>query len=348
MTLETLVNADHEFHVPRFTVEIDGESYDETSRLFSDITVDRTIDGADHFSLSIATRFDFESGTFVDFDWEDFQLGSDVRIELGYGDIDEPMLEGTITEHATDFPAGGAPTITVSGYDRYHQLTHGVSQEQWTDTTDAGIVEEIAEEHNLASTVESTDIEFDTVENEKDSDAAFIEDKLAPRNAGPTGPYEIFARPGELVFRSPNDDDEPELTLTYGESLQSFSPQLTEADLPRAIEVRNWDPRSKRDVVGRAEHDGGEDTRTVQRAVFRQDQAQRIAEAMLHRATHDRIRGTGQTIGLPEIEIGEPIEISRVGRFSGTYYIEDVTHSIGSNGYTTDFTVRAATDGVTL
>jgi len=36
-----------------------------------------------------------------------------------------------------------------------------------------------------------------------------------------------------------------------------------------------------------------------------------------------------------------PIELSGLGeRFSGIYYVTDVTHTVDSSGYTTSFTVR--------
>ena len=347
MTLETLTEIDHEFNSPRFSVTIDGEEYEETSGLFTEVSVDRTIDGADRFSLEIATRYDFEDHDFVDFDWDEFGIGDTVEIGVGYGATLTQVFDGAITEQSTDFPSGGFPAIRVSGYGRYHELTKDVVEEQWEERTDAQIAEAIADAYGLRADVDATPIERYKVEVEYENDAAFLEQRLAPRNDTGTGPFEVFVRLDELVFRAPRDDRDPDYELTWGESLQSFSPELTDAATPARVEVHHWDPKRKTEIVGVAESDTGSGRRVIRRPVRSADEAEELAMAFLRQAENERLRGTGTTIGLPEIEIGEPIEISGLGeRFSGTYYVEKVTHTVGTGGYTTDFSVREAREGV--
>lgn len=347
MTLETLAEIGHEFNNPRFSVTVAGTEYEETTGLITAVTVDRSIDGADHFSLSIGTRFDYEDASFRDFDWDDFAVGDPVAISIGYGATLTQVFSGKITDQSTDFPAGGPPTIGISGYGQYHELTTDVVEEQWEEMTDAAIAEAIAAEYDLVADVDATPIEREKVEVEHDSDAAFLEEKLAGRNDEGTGPFEVFARLDELVFRAPRDDRDPELELTWGESLQSFSPELTDAQTPASIEVHHWDPTGKHEIVGVAEHDTGSGRRVIRRPVRSEAEAEELANAFLREAENERLQGTGTTIGLPEIEIGEPIELSGLGdRFSGTYYLETVTHSVNGNGFRTDFSVREARAGV--
>lgn len=359
MTLETLVSLGHEFDAPRFSVRVGSRTFEETSGLVSEVSVDRTIAGADRFSLAIATRFDYERGDFVDFDWEQFAVDESVEIAVGYAGTLTRVFTGSITEHETDFPAGGPPSITVGGYGRYHELTRDVVREHWEATadeagttddggiTDADIATKIAIAYDFVPVVDSTPIEREVVENEYESDAVFLEHKLAPRNADETGLFEVFTRLDELVFRAPQDNWAPGLELTYGESLQSFSPTLTEAETPERVDVPYWDHRPRSAVVSVETSDGGTGRRVVRRPVRSRAKAERIARATAHRAEHDRLRATGSTIGLPELEIGEPIALSGLGeQFSGTYYVEGVTHTIGGDGYTTDFTVRETAGGV--
>lgn len=342
MTLETFESIGHDFTTPRFTVEVGDATLDETSGLVTSVTVDRTIDGADHFSLSLAPRFDHEKGAFVDFSWSNFAIEESVTIAVGYGTELETVLDGSITEQGVEFPAGGAPSVTVSGYGRYHELTKGVVEEHWEDRTDAEIAAELADEYGLDADVDDTPITYETVENGRDSDAQFLEEKLASRNDDGNGPFEVFARLDELVFRAPRDDRDPELELAYGESLQTFSPSYSEARTPGRIEVRNWSSEKKADIVGIAEaDDGGTGKRIVRKPVQSETEAERIAESILHRGENERLQGESETVGLPEIGIGMPIELSGLGeRFSGIYYVTDVTHTIDSSGYTTRFTIR--------
>jgi hypothetical protein len=342
MTLDTFEALGHDLTAPRYSVAVGDRTIDETSGLVRGVTVDRTIDGADHFSLSLGPRFDHEAGAFADFDLDELPVGEAVTIAVGYGAELETVLDGSITEHGTEFPASGAPSVTVSGYGRYHALTRDVVEEHWEDRTDAEIVRALAEAYDLAPAVDDTPIRYPTVENERESDAEFLERKLAPRNDDGNGPFEVFALLDTLVFRAPRDDRDPGLELAYGESLRSFSPSYTEARSPARVEVRGWNPRRKAEVVGVAEADaGGAGERVVRRSVQSEQEAERIARSILHRSRNERLRGTAETVGLPEVEIGRTIELSGLGAtFSGTYYVEAVTHAVDTGGFTTSFTVR--------
>lgn len=349
MTLEQLTALDYDLSVPTFTLNIGGTTFDETDGLVTDVSVDATMDGADRFDLTMASRFDHETSEFVDFDWDDVPVGEHVEIALGYQTPEElsTMFVGSITELGTDFPSGGAPTISVSGYGRYHELTTRVVTEQWKDQTDAEIVEEIAGEYGLEPDVKQTedDASREVDYNNEESDADYLE-KLAERNDDGEDHYRVYARRNELVFRPPAKDSEPVLELAYGESLDSFSPSFIDARTLDGIEVRHWDPEKKEEIVGTAGDVDGQRTRTVKRPVSSQTEAEDIARRLLHEREDEQFQGSGETIGLPDLDVDQTVDLTGLGkRFSGTYYITDVTHTIDTNGYRTSFDVRLAREG---
>ena len=50
---------------------------------------------------------------------------------------------------------------------------------------------------------------------------------------------------------------------------------------------------------------------------------------------------TGTCVGLPDLRTGQRVRIKGVGsRFSGTYFVTETTHTIGDQGYSTNFTAR--------
>lgn len=349
MTLKELTDLEYPLSVPKFTVDIGGTTFEETDGLVTDVSVDATMDGADRFDLTIASRFDQEAGEFVDFDWNDVPVGEGVEIALGYGTPEDlsTMLVGSITELGTDFPSGGAPTISVSGYGRYHELTNRVVAERWEDRTDAEIAEGIAEEYSLESDVKRQEgaTPNAVAYNNEDSDAKYLE-TLAERNDDGENPYRVYARRNELVFRPPAKDSEPVLELTYGESLVSFSPSFTDARTLDGIEVRHWDAEQKEEIVGTAGDVDGQRVRTVKRPVSSQTEANDIARRLLHEREDEQFQGSAETIGLPDLDVDRTVELSGLGeRFSGTYYITNVKHTIDTNGYRTSFDVRLAADG---
>jgi len=349
MTLEELANLEYDLSVPTFAVDVGGTTFENTDGLVADVSVDATMDGADRFDLTIASRFDHEASEFVDFDWDVVPVGEHVEIALGYGAPEDlpTTFVGSVTELGTDFTSGGAPTISVSGYGRYHELTNRVVAERWEDSTDAEIAEGIAEEYGLDADVErkegATPNEVDY--NNEESDADYLE-KLAERNDDGENPYRVYVRRDELVFRPPAKDSEPVLELAYGESLESFSPSFIDARTLDGIEVRHWDPDKKEEIIGTAGDVDGQRTRTVKRPVSSQTEADDIARRLLHEREDEQFQGSAETIGLPDLDVDRTVELSGLGeRFSGTYYITDVKHTIDANGYRTSFDVRLAAEG---
>lgn len=348
MTLEELAALDQDLSVPKFAVDVGDVTFEETDGLVSSVTVDATTDGADRFELSLASRFDNEAGEFVDFEWDDVPVAADVEIRMGYGTPQDlqTVFVGSVTELRADFPSGGAPTVAVSGYGRYHELTRDVVQERWEDRTDSEIAEGIADAYGLEADVRGLgeDHRHPVEYNNEESDADYLE-KLAERNDDGDGPFQVFVRREQLAFRPPASDDEPVVELAYGESLESFSPSFSDARTLDGVTVLNWDAEDKEAIEGTAGDVDGERTRTVKRPVSSEKEAESIARRLLDDREDQQFQGTAETIGLPELDVDETVELTGLGeRFSGTYYITDVKHTIDTNGYRTSFDVRLATE----
>ena len=79
-----------------------------------------------------------------------------------------------------------------------------------------------------------------------------------------------------------------------------------------------------------------------------QEEAKKLAISLLAERAYEFITGSGQVIGLPDLRPGDNVFLKNLGkRFSGEYYVKKVEHSLGNNGYTTNFDVRRVYDGET-
>src|SRR5207244_579862 len=79
----------------------------------------------------------------------------------------------------------------------------------------------------------------------------------------------------------------------------------------------------------------------VDAPVTSQQEARDLATSLLRERAYEFITGSGQVIGLPDLRPGDNVELKGLGkRFSGTYYVKKVEHSIGGSGYHTQFEVR--------
>jgi uncharacterized protein len=151
-------------------------------------------------------------------------------------------------------------------------------------------------------------------------------------------------------------------------NLIEFTPTLTLAEQRSKVTVRGWNPRTKKPIVftatagnlpsssARAPSGPG----TVERAlgdrrevvvdapVASEEEARRLAIGLLRERAYKFVTGTGRIAGLPELRPNDQVEIHGLGRrFTGTYLVTRVEHSLGARGFFTSFKVRPIKVGST-
>ena len=167
-----------------------------------------------------------------------------------------------------------------------------------------------------------------------------------------------------LQFKSLVEDFVPALTLKAGASLKDFNPRLTSVGDVDGVSARIWVDSLKMEFVivltwdfERASFDlrvipgalgdiaellglgGAANTIDLKPASFG-TAVQEVFNEMLPRL-NARQTGSGTTVGDPRIRPGEIINLDGVGQqFGGLYRVESAEHNLGSDGYTTHFTVR--------
>lgn len=355
------------FYVPAFKVLVDGK--DLLTKIHSQIAsvqVDNTLGGCDRFTFLVNGTFDFKTREFEHlFNHPDdlFKFGSAVEVHFGYQDSLSLLHRGTITSVQTAFPATGLPQITVSGYDLSYCMAKGKKSDSWTKKKDSEVVSEIAarKTYGLTPTVKDSSVVHPKTTQSQESDYAFLK-RLAKRNG-----FELYTFDKTLYFRPPANADPAEpavVTLEWGKGLVSFSPEVNISEQVSTVEVRGWNVNTKKEIVGKAKQgdepgrdqgrrSGAEFLKSTCRdagdlkvrfPVFSQQEADRMAKAILKKRAELFVRGSGESIGLPEIRADKNIELRGLGKlFNKTYYVEQSTHTINASGYRTTFKVKETT-----
>ncbi|GAB7044480.1 MULTISPECIES: phage late control D family protein [Catenuloplanes] len=151
-------------------------------------------------------------------------------------------------------------------------------------------------------------------------------------------------------------------------NLISFTPTLTISRQVGKVTVRGWDPRTKQPIAFTATAEnlppGGGDGESgpaaaasaipdrqdviVDAPVASDEEARELAISLLRERAYEFITATGRIAGLPELRPGDNLEVYGLGRrFTGSYYVKRVEHSLGTGGFLTDFTARRIHDGGT-
>jgi phage protein D/phage baseplate assembly protein gpV len=337
-----------EYYAPRFEVRVSGVtlSSDVTEQVLS-VSYDNMLDVADMFTVVLQNP----DNQFTDSAL--FDLGKTVELHMGYANDLQPMMLGEITAIQPSFPQSGAPTLTISGYDKSHRLRHNQpDRPPYTYMSDSAIAAQIALEAGLIPVVDPSPF-FHRHKQQTGSDMAFLKER-AQANF-----FETYVHWDRLYFRFPRPQGEA-VVLEWRRSLSSFTPRLSSAGLAGIQVMRGYNEQLAQTVVGFAtgvdlnpenivEKLGSaalETLTSLGRRVIRDQpiesplDAVALAKAVLQEILEGMYEGTGSCIGLPELRAGRFIMIRGVGeRFSGAYRLKKVTHTIDSGGYLTSFEV---------
>lgn len=364
MELATLAKDYGDFYAPAYAVRVGrADLMRELLVAVSQVEVDLVLGAASRFSFTVTDCYShklriFQTGRGADL-LGILTFGAEIDIYMGYRDAKSTpiAMKGIITEISTSFPESGSPELAIAGYDHGFAMTIGKNSRTWSKARDSEAVHEIASFNNLAAIIETTQETHAQIEQNQESDWEFLK-KLAERNH-----FELYVDEGKtLHFAKPNDKAAAVVQLVYGEGLLSFKPQANLAGQISKVEVYGWNPKTKKEFIGTAttgEESGltgksaGQYLKTLVRdpskqptlrlrqPVFTQSEANQRAKAALNERAKEFLTGEGEAIGLPEVRPDRNVELAKLGvSFSKTYYIQQATHKIDSNGYRTRFKVK--------
>jgi phage protein D len=327
------------FYTPRFEIRVgqaNPETFTEADGRVSGLSVETALDRLNRVSFTLNGVFDPENRQFVAEYTETFEEGRLLEVRLGYGDTRKLVFRGRIDTLRPEFPESSGPRVSVAGHDLLDGLTDGTGRGSWSETTLDTVVSDLVGGLDFrGQDIAGSDVSFTRLAHPETSDYQFLS-----RLAGEYG-FERFSRAGVFHFREPQPDREPMLELEYGRSLRSFAPSADagESDVG-TVKVRHWDEKRKTEIVGTAEvTDGGSETRVHKTPVRSTAEAERRADAVARRLSKGP-RSRGETLGIPDLEIGTVIDLDGLGDdHSGSYYVESANHRIDAGGYTTDFEV---------
>ena len=343
--------ARHAFYRPDFAVKIEGLTLvADVRNATRSLSYDNNIDAADMFNLQL----DNAGLRFCDSAL--FDVGKDVEIYMGYEGELQPMMLGEITAINPSFPQSGAPTLTVSGYDRSHRMrTNRPTPRSFKYVNASLVASRIAIENNLVPIVDPGAAQIKESIPQTGSDWALLQE-LADRSY-----FQVFVHWDKLYFRFPRPQLEMAV-LEWGKNLVSFSPRLSMSGQHGIQVIRSYNYELAQtivsimpalavapdfdDLIERLGSAAVDQLVNLGRSVLLGEQVSdhlegaALAKSILQQLLEGLYEGSGSCIGMPQLRAGDMIEIRGLGkRFSGKYRLRRVTHTIDDGGYRTTFEV---------
>ena len=336
------------FYAPRFDVRIAGLTLaaDVTNQALS-VSVETSLDLAGSFSLMLRNQDNKLLDSAL------FDLGKNVEIYMGYGNDLQPMFLGEVTSIEPSFPTDGPPTIRISGYDKSYKMRRAQPKPtEYKFMNDSLIAARIAVENGLIPLVDPTPGLFEKIV-QVESDMAFLKSR-AERYF-----FDVYVEWDRLHFQFPRPQTSA-YVLEWGRNLSSFAPRISSAGLAGLQVIRGYNQELAQTILGVALAADLDPDNLVERlgssavdllmSLARQGirknnidnplDAMLLAKSILQSILEGMYEGTGSCVGLPDLRAGGYVSMRGVGkRFSGTYRVRKVTHTIDDNGYHTSFDI---------
>ncbi len=337
-------------------IQMDGEEIEDLYSSLLEVVVEMDLRRWTTGTLVFETRR-LEDGTWTIQDDSRFRPWVSVKIEALFGDESQEVMRGYIREMKVEFPPEkGSARVTVMCQDHSLALDRLHVNERWGEdvpTTDGQIALAIAQRHGLLML--GTPGAGQTVRdlNQNTTDIRFLQGRALANG------YEVIFREGRMYFGEMRLDAEAQPTiLVYAgpdTNCISFSIQddghmpdrvayQVAAEMGTDSPVEEVEPNLR--VLGRdavhSSHSGLNDFvwRPHRRGVSDDVQMRAMAQQMANEQSM-KIKVQGELDGSVYGHVlltGEPVGVDGIGeRYSGTYYVEGVTHRFDGNGYRAEF-----------
>jgi Rhs element Vgr protein len=330
----------------RVTVLSGGEPLSDTVRFFS-IRVQRSV-GVIPSARLIVDDGDMPTGRWEVADGDAFAPGSEIVVQVGYGDSQETIFKGVVVKLGMRIDGENYSRLIVDCQDKAVKMTVGRNNANYVDKRDSDIISTLAAQHGLSVDVESTTPEYGELVQYYCTDWDFLISRAEVNG------LLVIADDGKLSVKAPDVSQSADLKVTWGVDLVEF-----QADIDARAQLANvtavaWDPKAQAIVEQTAppkslNKQGNLDsailaqvlevpTFTLQSATPLASSALSVwAKAQQVKSGLARIRGRMKFQGSARAKVGSLIELAGVGeRYNGSVFVGGLEHEISNGNWFTE------------
>lgn len=285
--------------------------------------------------------------------------GKELEIAAVEHGAKKPLFKGRLSALELDFDEQH-PVLILRGYDLSYKLHRIIHRRAFIQETDSGLATRLGQEAGVTVSADSTPLQHEYIFQNNISNYEFLRERA--RCIG----YELYYEDGTLYFKRPHQRRGATIALEWGSGLKRFRSRITTFEPPDEVTVRGWDPKTKKEIVGRqatanglpqlgAKENGKQQAGgtwgsakffVTDRVVQTQNEAESLAQAYLDELGGSFVEAEGLCDGTAAIRPGRTVQIKGVGvRYNGTYTVTAARHTFSNRGHQTAFTVNARRAG---
>jgi Rhs element Vgr protein len=332
----------------RLTVKIDGSPMSDSYGA-SSVQVVHAVNKISYAEIILQGEVDVSSGSIPITDGDDFKPGKEVEITAGYGNSGETSIfKGVIVRHSVQINANAGFSFRMICKHKAVSMTFTEKEQSFLEVKDSDIISSITGTYSgITATVDATTTQHKFVFQHMSTDWDFI---LA--RAEFNG-YIITSDGASITIGKPKLDASAVLRLAVGESIISFSAEISAENQPTSIEAHAWDAKTQALLSSTASEPSlnsqgnltaktlsGQLSQTALKLIsptpMASDELKSWADGLLLRKRLSAFKGSIKFIGSALVKAGSLVELEGVGaKFNGTAFVSAVTHAIDAEGWTT-------------
>ncbi|HVZ25608.1 MAG TPA: hypothetical protein VG842_06125, partial [Sediminibacterium sp.] len=333
----------------RFTIKVDGSTIQDTYGV-SSIEVQHAINRISTAEIVLQGEIDLSSDAFAISDGDDFKPGKKIEITAGYGDSAQTSIfSGNIVRHSVDINLETGRNLRLYCKHAAVTMTYNRKDAVFAQKQDSAIMQTIIGNYSgLSASVDSTTQEHPFVYQRMATDWDFILSRAEFCGF-------IVTMDGDtLKIGKPDFSGSAVLRLAVGESLISFTADISAENQPTSIEAHAWDQKTQALLSSTAAEPSLNSQGSLapkdlsamlsQTALklntpvpMSSDELKTWAEGILLRKRLSALKGSAKFVGSALAKTGTLAELAGVGaKFNGDAFITAVTHHInGPDGWNT-------------
>jgi len=332
--------------VVKLSLFSNGTAIDEDIQIIS-VSVNKAINKIP-FSKIVLLDGDMPEQDFPVSNSDQFKPGSEIKISAGY-DVDEEIIfKGVVIKHGIKVSGDNYSRLIIECRDKTVAMTVGRKNANYIDAKDSDVMSQLIGNYSgLSAKVEASNTEYKELVQYYSTDWDFMLSRAEING------MLVCVDDAKVTIGTPQDKDEAQLEVAYGEDLMEFSADLDARSQLASVSSSGWDP-AKQKVVNAEEgvlklgESGnltseelakvvGLDKFCLQSSVPLESTAlSGWAKGQQLKAALARIRGRMKFQGSAKAKIGGWIELIGVGeRFSGRVFVSAVEHEIVNGQWST-------------